>query len=618
MMQLTRREQTRQLQRRGAAAHVAMLFTTTLDTWRQVAFHLGSLKAIERAATNTISIIRTGSAFAQWALLDATIRWVSHCESNVVAVRGRRRQNEALVKLRKLSYYAAMMSNARLLNEAQRLTRGVRRLSFSSYRAAKLDHAVTRYWKRSPSARALRKSVMLAFRVFLRSCKHAANKLDQIAIAHEYRRLSRRALACWIVPARLHQRKVYRGRELMRTAGMKRCKAAFIGWNGVSTILSHVHSMRRKRRLECTSAHLSALRELMGWLRCAKELRLRSDRAHERRHLHALASYCAHRRAVREAGESLMVRQGLGIKAGAFQSWRRQKAAACAARAFDLCWFEGFSLLCWGAWKGYAVNQRREKAQAVKMQARMEARLHAKPSAYGAGAYRCLARWRLLLISRVLNSWVTHTKGRIIRRYAFNELHELWRSNLMRRCVMGWREVMWHDQLIRKVRQVQAEEAMDRAEEARESARKAARRESGVDDVLPSPWFASSSPSVPWSAAPPPRTPAEAVSALGFGDIYVGILEPPTLTRSEAQDDEDGEEEEEEELVEADEEEEEEEEEADARKSAEERAEELQSLEARIAALKARVRTPGQHYGAMLGGGGSPPPNQDPAAEELV
>ena len=61
---------------------------------------------------------------------------------------------------------------------------------------------------------------------------------------------------------------------------------------------------------------------------------------------------------------------------------------------------------------------------------------------------------------------------------------------------MGWREVMWHDQLIRKVRKVQAKEAMDRAEEARESARKAARRESGVDDVLPSPWFASSSPSV--------------------------------------------------------------------------------------------------------------------------
>ena len=131
--------------------------------------------------------------------------------------------------------------------------------------------------------------------------------------------------------------------------------------------------------------------------------------------------------------------------------WRREYAAAAVAAALERITLEALTLRCWGALKSHAADARRRAQRQAQYLAILSGALRADPSLSEA-AFRCLARWRLLLISRALGTLAAHASACVRQRREEAILSERARERVLRPVFAAWTDVVWHDQLMRRMR----------------------------------------------------------------------------------------------------------------------------------------------------------------------
>lgn len=446
------RERQRVLSKRGAAADRAIREATALNTWLVVATRRAELAAVADGAHAASCASRFGAAFALWSWLAATHRWLAWAERRLRAARLQRHAIACVAGWRRAASTHAIGRDGAILLERRSRLRGLQRLRENVYRIRHLESAVIKYWRRSAAAEGLLVSGLEAFIAHAATCHAADADATRIAVASDAHRLGRRALMQWMGPSRRCAQ--LRGTALAAAlAGAKlRRNAHFTAWRRSCLLRRRCVEAWYHRERACASAHLTAWHKHAAASRRAHAFHTASVRAHARRHLHALHAYCSRRHAAREAGVALAERHTAAARADVFRGWRRQLAARSAARAVAMAWLESTCTACWLAWRGAVREAKRERADEMHTLARLRATLHAKPDAVSASASRCIIRWRLLLIGKVLSTWVAHARGRRLRRDAWSVFSSRRHARLLEMCVRGWREAMWHSQLMRRVR----------------------------------------------------------------------------------------------------------------------------------------------------------------------
>lgn len=205
-----------------------------------------------------------------------------------------------------------------------------------------------------------------------------------------------------------------------------------------------------------------------GWshLACKKaataRLVARSERAFASRHLTALHEYASRRRHEARRALRCAAMHAHRERALVFSRWRRQMRMRATVRAFELCWLEATAVACFRAlW----LDVQRVKAE-VRHNLRAEAGLssvfRADRSLYTTAHY-CMVRWMLLLGAAALTSWIEFARTRVRLRALLCSARASLHRRLLAGVLCGWREWMWHEQLMMRVRH-------DLANERREDA----------------------------------------------------------------------------------------------------------------------------------------------------
>ena len=367
-------------------------------------------------------------------------------------LRVRRLQSSMLTWLercRLISQYSA----AKLWSARLELHRGI--ASLISYRQdrLKLPGLARSFWIASILARRL----MIATICSLRENTIEAQRMDERAIAFYPRRVKRWALAAW-------SREI-QGRRMLSTAsanvfiitsrGLLRehCRK----WRRASSIHGSFVIAARTLKRRCLARHWKALVQLCQQLAAGRVLLMRVYGRIYRVHFLAFAEVCARRIRLRQQATKLRQRSQIAGRRRVFRGWRRQLGVSSAVAALQRSLLENLAIDCWRALVTHMLQVRRERARETHYAAVVGSALRADPKLRDI-AYRTLARLRLLIIGRAICSWAAYASGRAHRRRAGYRLVAAARINLLRHCLWGWREAMWHSQLMRHVRSELQEE----------------------------------------------------------------------------------------------------------------------------------------------------------------
>ena len=446
-----RNERGKIMRRRGAAAHRANLEATAITAWRALAHRRILLSDASRAASAGLLASRSAAALSRWARTGAKRRGVTSAASRLSAARRRRLSLGAIGLWRSVVLAKVMASGAKRMCASHATQRGIRAWRRHTIRASKVVRAVTRLWRRSGTADALRTAVIRALRSNVKESVAAAATAEQLAASHDMRRLINRAVVGWMAPSRVRSQLHATCDDAMRRLSDRRRIATLRYWQPLSATLKRCRAARAASRAACVSAHFYALRRLCACLRRARSIERSVGRDIERRHLLALAALCARRRAARHAGDALERSLASKERGVLFRGWRRGVALRSVSRALELAWLEGTCVACYTAWRDHTQEARREARLEASRIEKLVATLHNKPARLAATAFRTLTRWRLLLVGRVISHWAAHAKGRASRRHGWLVLSQLTQQGMLRACVSGWREAMWHAQLMRRV-----------------------------------------------------------------------------------------------------------------------------------------------------------------------
>jgi hypothetical protein len=298
------------------------------------------------------------------------------------------------------------------------------------------------------------RAALLRLRVHAERCRMAADS----ASARLARLRLTRMLARWLSLARQHARLIVAKGMGTRLVASRLRASCWSAWRRAFAVRELCHQFVWTRERECRAKHLHALHRLCVNLRRARAQHKVCLMRIGREHLLALSRYCAKRSQLRRDEQALVERRCAAERAFLFGGWRMQLAAISAANGLRRAWLEGMAVLCWQALRAHVHRSR----QAAQWRARCEALIHdaitSRPGGVGATAFRCLARWRLLLIGRLLTTWRLAACGRVRRRRLSSASNALHRRRLLFSCMDGWREATWHEQLMRRVRLELAEE----------------------------------------------------------------------------------------------------------------------------------------------------------------
>ena len=322
-------------------------------------------------------------------------------------------------------------------------------------RAAEGPIAASHYWLASSSATRLKRAVVDA----LRSSVVDAHSERRRAEDHDLARLLGRVRAGWIAPRRRARRLREAAAAVAVHEGAAVRRAAWRSWRRAFAIRRSATRALGARGRECAGTHLAAWAALAKALSGARRLQQRTDGRVASVHLDAWRALCVRRADTRTAGGTLASLRAGRTRAALLRCWARQAGAAAAGHALARASLENSVIGCWDALAEHARRARRERRWQARHAAAVEGALRVNP-ALGEVAHRCLARWRLLLLGRCVRAWAHAARGRVHRRVAALAVARSARLGVLRRCTCGWREVIWHDQLMRRVRtQLNAERA---------------------------------------------------------------------------------------------------------------------------------------------------------------
>jgi len=168
-------------------------------------------------------------------------------------------------------------------------------------------------------------------------------------------------------------------------------------------------------------------------------------------HLRAWRALTRRRGAVRTNGAASRAALQGARRGALFHVWLGATAARRAAGALALCHFEAVVVACWQAWRGVALTAWRERQQALRKQAALEQQLKADPRRHAA-THRAAVRWLLLGGGAAFSAWVAYARSQVWRRGATLTADARWSRGLASRALVGWRQAVWHQELMREAR----------------------------------------------------------------------------------------------------------------------------------------------------------------------
>ena len=250
------------MRRRGAAAHRANLEATAITAWRALAHRRILLSDASRAASAGLLASRSAAALSRWARTGAKRRGVTSAASRLSAARRRRLSLVAIGLWRSVVLAKVMASDAKRMRASHATQRGIRAWRRHTIRASKVVRAVTRLWRRSGTADALRTAVIRALRSNVKESVAAAATAEQLAASHDMRRLINRAVVGWMAPSRVRSQLHATCDDAMRRLSDRRRIATLRYWQPLSATLKRCRAARAASRAACVSAHFYALRRL--------------------------------------------------------------------------------------------------------------------------------------------------------------------------------------------------------------------------------------------------------------------------------------------------------------------------------------------------------------------
>ena len=442
------REQQRQLQRRGAAAHTAALLGNATFLWYVRSSDCGRCAVATLAASLHIARARIASALERWLARHSHAYSCLRRQAALLGARLRRRALRLMERWRVGAGQVARTADARLICEGRSLGRGLLRWHAHCRRAWQLETAAGRYWRRSCAAVRLQTAVIRT----LRREALAGSRVTAAALEHERRALARIARSGWFDAHRVRARVLVAGRAASWVASCRVRTTCMQAWYCALQLRRRCRWGSWARARECISAHHAAWRQLCAVLRNARALERRRVERTSRQHLRALATYCAHRATLRRAAAALTRERAARERGSLFGLWRRQSAVRAALRALRRAWLESTALCCWAALRQHAHARRAERLNQADNERRLRHKLRVGGDELHGAAYRCLARWRLLLLGRLWSTWTAFSRAHARRRLVAYEVASRHCQRVLSRCMQGWREAMWHEQLLRRVR----------------------------------------------------------------------------------------------------------------------------------------------------------------------
>jgi len=364
------------------------------------------------------------------------------------------RQRRGMCALRSLALHRQWCLAQPLMAQSHwRNSRTARRLQAASVEALRDDVRDERAATQRAVEHDCRRLARRAFAAFNAVCNERA--ATQRAVEHDCRRLAQRALVDWLLPSHHRTRRL----ERLRAAALCAARRTTYGirarswrtWRHALAIRQRIADAQQRRAHECLASHWRALIRLCQVLVRARRVQKHVAENVCRTHLRALAAFCAHRTVLRRISLEVRARVASKQRARIIDCWWREYAAAAVAATLERVTLEALTLRCWWALKSHAADARREAQWQSRNLAVLSGALRADPSLSDA-AFRCLARWRLLLISRALGTLAAHASACVRQRREEAVLAERARERVLRPVFAAWTDVVWHDQLMRRMR----------------------------------------------------------------------------------------------------------------------------------------------------------------------
>jgi hypothetical protein len=126
-------------------------------------------------------------------------------------------------------------------------------------------------------------------------------------------------------------------------------------------------------------------------------------------------------------------------------------AIKAAVVGIQRTWLEMVAVRCWFALRTHARDMRRDRRWQQQCLEMVSAALQADPELAEA-AFRCVARWRLMLVGKAMGGWAAYTRLSAHRRNVAVASTALAHLTLLRKCTSAWQEVVCHERLLRRVR----------------------------------------------------------------------------------------------------------------------------------------------------------------------
>ena len=406
---------------------------------------IGSSEGVALAAGTA----RLRASMSAWAWIGASRRWLRRTQSELRLTFGHRRCARLLVVWRVAADEVARAADARLLLESWGVRRGVAAFVENKCRLQKLERACVRFWRSSSWACWLQRTAIHTLRAD--ACEGA--RLDASADAHQRRWLGTRACEGWFEPSRRRMQVRACGARAAAAIDRQRGLDALSLWRRANVVGRCCAVAVAARRRACVKAHFQAFALLVTCSRRGTVRLARRPLESTAAHFSALAELYERRRAARQAGERVAHARAAKLRAAVVTGWRRRTAVASASRALALAWLEAVAVACFAALRRHWWASKEESRKEEKATRQLSDALWAAGGErIRLAAFRCIARWRLLLVGRVLTSWAQQAAKGAARRRAGQQLAVCTRLAILRCCLRGWRETMCHAQLMRRVR----------------------------------------------------------------------------------------------------------------------------------------------------------------------
>ena len=299
-------------------------------------------------------------------------------------------------------------------------------------------------WRHSHTARALAAAALGE----LRRCWRAGCDGRRRATAHDTCRLLGRARAAWFAPAR---QRVHLSVAVDAVAGLvaaRRRRRGWSRWASVRALRRRAIAARRTREWEGYLSVLLVWRERCRRQILSRELCRRGTVRTLTQQWRALRQICAQRAAQQRGTYCLLSRRRHAQRARFLRSWRRHVGVALAVASLRRAYEASLLASCWCALASFGREAKLEQRQQEHRLAAVRGALHADGLLYEV-SYRCIARWRLLVVGRAISAWASAAVARAHRRRAGLAVALQTHAWILRRCVRGWRSVLWHSQLLR-------------------------------------------------------------------------------------------------------------------------------------------------------------------------